>query len=141
LEFAEKAESRGDPGFCCFAGILRGFWEKAVVRCGFLLVSCWWFVWWAWWLTGVFLEGEKYATFLMNFCGYFDFLFEGRSSRPRQEGIPQGLKPHSRWRGGRPKAKALDYLRSKNLGVVRSGSFRVAKNERGDSLETVWRWV
>jgi hypothetical protein len=44
LEFAEKAESRGDPGFCCFTGISEGVLGKGGGEVWFfageLLVVC-----------------------------------------------------------------------------------------------------
>jgi hypothetical protein len=64
-------ESRGDPGFCCFAGIFEGILGKggggAWLFAGELVVIC---------VVGMVASGcvfgkGKYASFLMNFCGYF----------------------------------------------------------------------
>jgi hypothetical protein len=63
-------------GFWCFC---RGFFEKAVVRCGFFVVNLWWDCGDLWCVDGRYL-GSKIFHFSKIFLGEFpfwEFRFEG----------------------------------------------------------------
>jgi hypothetical protein len=63
-------ESRG---FAFLLVFLVVFWEKWVPEGGFLMVKTWCYVWWMWFLKGLFFGGGKCAAFSTLFLSSFHF--------------------------------------------------------------------